>query len=75
MHNRGGKHAVLNDLHLTVHSKDGGPSAPLVFSPEELTGLNGENLLPGGKRRFSIALPAAFTGELDRVEFTYDSAD
>jgi fimbrial chaperone protein len=69
--NAGTKHAVLTDLVLTLRTEKSGEEGALHFSPEELEGVNGENLLPGSKRRFRIAVPESFEGEQLSVEFQY----
>lgn len=67
--NRGRQHSILTDLELTLTDESG---ARLDLSGKKLSGIKGENLLPGGTRRFTHPLPENFSeGDID-VEFSYD---
>jgi fimbrial chaperone protein len=57
LENRGTAHTLLNDLEITLTAKGGQPLAPKKIGPEDLSGINGENMLPGAKRRFFLAVP------------------
>jgi len=71
--NRGSRHTVLTDLHLILSSESTGEGEELHFGPEDLKGVNGENLLPGSKRRFQVPIPESFKGEQLSVEFQYEA--
>ena len=66
--NRGSRHTILIDLKVTL-TDQGGELAEI--SSEQLEGIDGENLLPGGRRRVTVKLPEYFKeGEID-AEFTF----
>lgn len=72
-YNAGTRHTILTDLHLTLSTEKSGEEAALHFLPEDLEGINGENLLPGAKRRFLVLVPETFEGEELSVEFQYEA--
>lgn len=71
--NAGTRHTILTDLHLTLSTEKNGEEGALHFQPEELEGINGENLLPGAKRRFQVPVPEIFQGDELSVEFQYEA--
>lgn len=57
--NQGTAHTYLRDLKLHL-APVGQASQRVTLLPEQLTGINGENLIAGGKRQFTLACPATF---------------
>lgn len=74
--NRGTAHVILGELSVTVAAGDGADSQRVVFGPQELAGLAGENLLPRSSRRHILALPEGFAPGASkddlRVSFTFE---
>lgn len=68
-HNRGSRHAILSNLHLHVRNVGDSEEEGVRLSPEDLDGINGENILPDSKRRFQIPFPENIEGEEVRIEF------
>ncbi|MFO7850161.1 MAG: fimbria/pilus periplasmic chaperone [Spirochaetia bacterium] len=68
--NRGNRHAILADLELTLSSSEG---SDIHLSGEKLEGLSGTNILPGGKRRFSVSVPEEFSGGDIDASLSYDN--
>ncbi len=71
--NHGNAHTLLNDLQITVSRPQGGAAASKVYGPDELAGINGENLLPGLKRRTVVLLPQELQGDNLDVAFRFES--
>ncbi len=68
--NQGNAHTLLNDLQITVSQ---GAAASKVYGPDELAGINGENILPGLKRRTVVPLPVELQGDNLDVAFRFES--
>jgi len=71
--NRGKAHAILGDLTITVTATAAVPAARRVFGPEELAGINGENMLPGTTRRFWLPLPPDLPRDGLDVAFRFEA--
>jgi fimbrial chaperone protein len=71
--NRGNAHTILGDLRITVTAKNAVPTLKRVFGPDELAGINGENILPGAKRRFWLPLPADMPRDGLDVAFLFEA--
>ncbi len=71
--NRGNAHTLLNDLEITISRQGVGDASRRVFGPDELAGINGENLLPGLKRRAVVPLPPDLQGDGLDVAFHFES--
>jgi fimbrial chaperone protein len=56
--NRGRAHTLLGDLTITLTANGANSAVRRELGPDALVGVNGENLLPGTKRRFWLPLPA-----------------
>ncbi len=71
--NQGNAHTLLNDLQITVSQPQSGAAASKVYGPDELAGINGENILPGLKRRTVVLLPQELQGDNLDVAFRFES--
>jgi fimbrial chaperone protein len=71
--NQGNAHTLLNNLQITLSRQQAGASARKVYEPDELEGINGENLLPGLKRRTVVPLPLDLQGDGLDVSFHFES--
>ncbi len=69
--NQGTAHAILTNLRLNLASI-GKESNPVKLEPKQLTGVNGENILAGSKRQFSLPCPAGLPNEKLSGTFEYD---
>jgi len=67
--NSGTAHAILNKLALTL-STDGGGTVSIP--PEKLDGINGENILPGGKRSYLLNLEKDYPADKATIAFTFE---
>jgi fimbrial chaperone protein len=70
--NRGGRHALLGELTLTLTSRYGN-FEPILYTTAELKGVAGENILAGNKRNFLIPEPPEVKGEELLWEMSYNS--
>lgn len=68
--NSGNAHTILNDLSLTISAQDN-PDSTISFTPEELPGIAGENLLAGALRRVVLPLPDHLAGRGLSAEFSF----
>jgi fimbrial chaperone protein len=70
--NEGQKHQLLNNLELNIRSKS--LKDPILFEPQELLGLNGENVLAKGKRKVHLKCPKELKGVEEQliVSFKFD---
>ncbi len=68
--NSGTRHAILGELTIQLESlyRD---FKPVILNPEDLAGVNGENILAGSKRSFLIPEPSEVKGRDIRWSFTY----
>ncbi len=77
LHNRGRAHTILRNLTLQLagHGANGnGSEAALELGPQDLAGMNGENILAAAQRRFLLPWPADLPfGPVD-VTFQFDGA-
>jgi fimbrial chaperone protein len=71
IHNRGSKHLILGDLHLIISENRNGTVNEIVIPPEDLTGIDGEIMLSGSRRRFFVNLPAEIKGDTFDVKLVY----
>ncbi len=69
--NRGNRHIIPGDLHIRLSEELNGRENVVIIPPEELAGIDGENILSGSRRRFSVELPAGIKGEKLDVELDY----
>jgi fimbrial chaperone protein len=69
--NQGTAHALLNNLRLTL-APVGKEANSIKLEEKQLAGVNGENLLAGSKRRFSLPCPAGLSNEKLSGSFEYD---
>ncbi|PZO37789.1 MAG: molecular chaperone [Pseudanabaena frigida] len=69
--NQGTAHSLLTNLRLNL-SPVGKESNPIKLEAKQLTGVNGENMLAGSKRRFSLPCPAGLPNEKLSGTFEYD---
>ena len=73
VHNKGNTHAILGDLSLRLtcagYSEDS--STTIVLPPEQLVGMNGENILAGHKRRFVLPWPSQLDSMPMQAELDY----
>ncbi len=69
--NQGTAHAILTDLRLNL-SPIGKETIPVKLEAKQLIGVNGENILAGSKRRFSLPCPAGLPNEKLSGTFEYD---
>jgi len=70
--NQGTAHTYLSGLKLHLTSV-GQESKVVNLLPEQLKGVNGENLLAGGKRQFTLACPIAFPVGPVSATFEFDT--
>jgi fimbrial chaperone protein len=70
-YNRGNSHVILGDMTISVKRKDTA-EALLVFSPEDLPEINGQNILPLRRRRFFLPLPETHLRDDTLVSFDFD---
>jgi fimbrial chaperone protein len=69
--NQGTAHTLLNNLRLNLAPV--GKEASLVrLEDKQLRGVNGENMLAGSKRRFSLPCPVGLPNEKLTATFEYD---
>jgi fimbrial chaperone protein len=68
LYNKGGAHVLLNNLTITIKAGDSSKS----YSPEELKGFSGENMLAGLRRTFIVPLPPDLRGDSYAVTFKFD---
>ncbi|MEE3717100.1 fimbria/pilus periplasmic chaperone [Tumidithrix elongata RA019] len=69
--NQGTAHTLLTNLRLNLAPV--GKEANLIkLEAKQLAGVNGENLLAGSKRRFSLPCPAGLPNEKLTATFEYD---
>ena len=73
VHNEGNTHAILGDLslRLTCAGLSEDSSTTVVLPPEQLVGMNGENVLAGHKRRFVVPWPAVLDSVPMQAELDY----
>jgi fimbrial chaperone protein len=69
LYNKGNAHVLMSNLTLQVKTSE----SFKIYSPEELKGFNGENMLAGLKRTFVVPLPPDMKGEDFSVTFKFDS--
>jgi fimbrial chaperone protein len=69
--NQGTAHALLSNLRLSL-APVGKESNPIKLEAKQLTGVNGENMLAGSKRRFSLPCPVGLPNEKLSGTFEYD---
>ncbi len=75
LHNRGQAHAILRNLSLSLEGEANGDSAAaLALRPEQLDGMNGENILAGHKRRFLLPWPQELPFGPVQATFEFDGA-
>ncbi len=74
LHNRGGAHAILRNLRLSLAAETEAPGIgrALEFGSQDLAGMSGENILAEHRRRFLLPWPRELPfGPLD-VTFQFD---
>jgi fimbrial chaperone protein len=69
--NRGNRHIIPGDLHIRISEDLNGTKNEVLIPPEKLGGIDGENILSGSRRRFSVELPAGIKGDTFDVELVY----
>ncbi len=69
--NQGTAHALLSNLRLSL-APIGKEANPFKLEAKQLTGVNGENMLAGSKRRFSLPCPVGLPNEELSGTFEYD---
>jgi fimbrial chaperone protein len=69
--NQGTAHALLTNLRLNL-APVGKESNPIKLEAKQLIGVNGENMLAGSKRRFSLPCPVGLPNEKLSGTFEYD---
>jgi len=69
--NQGTAHALLTNLRLNL-APIGKESNPVKLEAKQLTGVNGENMLAGSKRQFSLPCPAGLPNDKLSGTFEYD---
>ena len=72
--NQGTAHALLSNLRLSL-APIGKESNPIKLEAKQLTGVNGENMLAGSKRRFSLPCPVGLPNEKLSGTFEYDRSN
>ncbi len=69
--NQGTAHTLLSNLRLNL-APVGKEANPIKLEAKQLTGVNGENMLAGSKRRFSLPCPAGLPNDKLSGTFEYD---
>ncbi len=71
--NQGNSHAILGDLSIEVPTGRNikGVSEKIKLPPSNLEGMNGENILAGHKRRFSIPWPNQLLSVPEKVKLEF----
>jgi fimbrial chaperone protein len=68
LYNKGPAHVLMSNLTLSIKTGEWSKT----YSPEELKGFNGENMLAGLKRTFVVPLPPDVKGSDFNVAFKFD---
>lgn len=76
LHNKGSGHALLRNLrlHLSSRSNTTADVTTVSLNPEDLKGMDRENILPGHKRRFDVPWPDQLPDGRVDVRFEFDGA-
>ena len=75
LHNRGQAHVILRNLSLSLEGEaNGNAAAALALGPNQLSGMSGENILAGHKRRFLLPWPQEIPFGPIQASFQFDGA-
>ena len=71
----GQAHVILRNLSLSLEGEaNGNAAAALALGPNQLSGMSGENILAGHKRRFLLPWPQEIPFGPIQASFQFDGA-
>lgn len=71
LYNKGSAHFIVDDMDIRLTETVGGQPVSVLIPVAGLAGVEGENILAGSRRRFTVVLPQGLRGDNTDVELVF----